>query len=385
MEYTVGYYLCDGIQFKSKVNALIHSNIVNKPVEWIFHQEFFSKYPWHIEPSQSLDQLYDARARQLREKYDYIILSYSGGADSHNMAQAFIRQGLHIDEIVTNHLTRATNRVTVLNPQVKESWNFAAEHDLQAIPRLKEISQLCPRTKITILDVTDTVLDAVKNYNDIDWVLDKNDHLSVGQLFRYNYTYFANVKKQLDKNLKVGFIVGVDKPKTLIRNNTDFYFYFNDITVNIALITDFTSEYTNTKLELFYWSPDAADLICKQVHTVKKWLEARPFRQQFWRDPSFAVMRKIHEPCLREIIYTTWQAEWFQTKKATSWFNTEFDTWFQTDDNFTKQRESWFRGIQYLAEKIPNNINYKDGVPDSLQSFKHFYFVGKIQNNELSN
>ena len=77
-------------------------------MDWIFHDDAFSKYPWHIEPEASLDQLYDARARQLREKYDYVVLSYSGGSDTHNILESFIRQGLHIDEIVTNHMTTAT-------------------------------------------------------------------------------------------------------------------------------------------------------------------------------------------------------------------------------------------------------------------------------------
>ena len=101
----LGYYRCDGIDFQSKVNALLHSKAVNQPVEWMFHQDVFESYPWHIEPSETLDQLYDRRAKELRKQYDYIILSYSGGADSHNILESFIRQKLHIDEIVINHIT----------------------------------------------------------------------------------------------------------------------------------------------------------------------------------------------------------------------------------------------------------------------------------------
>lgn len=384
MENTLGYYFCNGIEFRSKVNAFIYSNTVNKPVEWNFHQDIFAKYPWHIEPHQTLDELYNARAKQVREKYDYVILSFSGGADSNNMVEAFLRQGLYIDEIVTNHLSSAAKKTTILNPAIKDSSNFAAEHELQAMPRLKEISQRSPKTKITVLDVSETVIDSMKAYEDVDWVFDKNDHLSAGQLFRYNYMYFSDIKKRLDKNLKVGFVIGVDKPRTVIKNNSDFYLYFNDVTVNIALITAFTNEYTNTYLELFYWSPEATDLICKQAHVVKRWLESRPPRQMLWRDASFATVRTYHEPILRDLLYTTWNNNWFQTAKATSWFHTEFDTWFQTDQDLVRHRANWSRGIQYLVEKIPNNLIYnKDGLPDGLKTFRHDYFIGKIQNVTL--
>ena len=110
-----GYYICDGKRFDSKIRACIYSTEFKKPIQWMFHQDIFSTYPWWIEPQETLDELYDKRARELREKYDYIMLSYSGGADSHNMLQSFIRQGLHVDEIITNHVTDATKSVTVLN------------------------------------------------------------------------------------------------------------------------------------------------------------------------------------------------------------------------------------------------------------------------------
>lgn len=380
MENTLGYYFCNGIKFRSKVNAFIYSNTVNKPVEWHFYQDIFSKYPWHIEPYQTLDELYNSRARQVREKYDYVILSFSGGADSWNMVEAFLRQGLHIDEIITNHLTGAAKKTTILNPSVKDSSNFAAEHELQAIPRLKEINQRSPKTKITVLDVSNSIINSINQIDDADWVLDRNDHLSVGQLFRYNYTYFADIKKRLDKSLSVGFIVGIDKPKTIIKNNDDFYLYFVDATVNIVHITDFTTEYTNTYLELFYWSPDAIDLLCKQAHVIKRWLELRPPRQALWRNATYTTIRSYHEPILRGLLYSTWNNDWFQVNKSSSWFHTEFDTWFHTDQDLIKQQGNWNRGIQYLVDKIPNNLNYKNGVPDSLQTFKHEYYIGEIKN-----
>lgn len=374
----LGYYRCGGVDFQSKVNALLHSKVVNQPVEWMFHQDVYSTYPWHIEPVETLDQLYDRRARELREKYDYIVLSFSGGADTNNILESFVRQKLHIDEIVINHMTKATQNVTVVNTSVKNSWNFAAEHQLQAIPRLQYIQNQLPKTKITELDVSHSVLSSLKQFNDADWVLGHNDHLSIGQLFRYNYFHFKEIKKNFDQGKRVAIIVGLDKPRTFIKDNK-FYLKFVDTVANITTINDFNQNYNNVTTELFYWSPSCADMICKQAHVIKRWLEANPLRQKFWVAPSFATIRLYHERWLRSLIYSTWDDSWFQTDKATDWWNTEFDTWFRTNPEFSRDFQLWKNGIEFLTRQLPDSILYnKQGQADKLTAFSTEYYIGPM-------
>ena len=374
----LGYYRCDGIDFQSKVNALLHSKAVNQPVEWMFHQDVFESYPWHIEPSETLDQLYDRRAKELREQYDYIILSYSGGADSHNILESFIRQKLHIDEIVINHISRATQQSTVLDSKIKDSWNFAAEYQLQAVPRLQEIYNRLPNTKITELEVSDTVIDTLKNYSDADWVLNHSDALSVGQLYRYNYFHFGAIKKNFDQGQKVAIVVGLDKPKTAIKDNK-FYLRFIDTVANITGINDFNQDYTNVTTEFFYWSPNCVDMLCKQAHVIKRWVESNPQRRKFWDRPSMSTVRLYHERWLRSLLYTTWDDSWFQVDKATSWWNTEFDTWFRTNPDFAKEFHVWKTGVGYLAQQLPDFVEYnKNGQADKLRAFSKEYYVGPM-------
>ena len=73
----------------SKVEALGWSQRFNQPVQYRFNDLVFDSYNWTVEPAESLVQLYQRRAQQIREKYDYLVLFYSGGADSHNMLQSF--------------------------------------------------------------------------------------------------------------------------------------------------------------------------------------------------------------------------------------------------------------------------------------------------------
>lgn len=376
---STGFYRCNRQNFGTKVNALLHSKQTNQPVEWIFHNDVYSRYPWNIEPDLTLDQLYDARARELREQYDYIVLSYSGGADTNNILESFIRQNLHIDEIVTNHITGATKNTTVLDSKVMNSWNFAAEHSLQAIPRLREIHNRIPRTKITILDVSDLVINSLNSFDDVDWVLGRNDHLSVGQLFRYNYFYFNNIKRQFDKNLKIGIIVGADKPRTYIDGMGQFHLYFTDTVVNVAPVNDFNDQYTNAVTELFYWSATTAPLICKQAHVIKRWLEYNPDKQSLWTGINPTAFRLHHERILRNLLYTTWNDTWFQADKSTNWWNTEFDTWFHTNNDLSKQRTLWQNGIDYVSKELSNFVK-KDlhGRADGFIPFFQDYYVGPI-------
>ena len=376
---TLGYYLCNGIEFTSKVNALLYSKTVNQPVQWMFHDSVFEAYPWHIEPSLTLDELYDQRARQLRERYDYLILSFSGGSDTNNILESFIRQGLHIDEIVTNHMSEATQKFTLLDPSARNSANFAAEHQLQAVPRLQYIHKHMPRTKITELDVSRNVIDSLNQFDDADWVLNRNDHLSVGQLFRYNYFHFAEIKKKFDRGQRVGIITGTDKPKLVIQQG-NFYIYFVDTLINITTVNDFNKHYDNVTTEAFYWSPDCADMLCKQAHVVRRWLLANPAFIKLWINPSYMTQRLKHEKILRPIIYTTWDESWFQADKSTNWWHTEFDTWFRNNPEYARQHHLWTQGIQYLAQQLPEYIRPNEqGQADSFVLFKKHYKVAPFQ------
>jgi len=383
----LGYYLCDGIEFSSKIDALFHSTRSNKPVEWYFNRLEFDNYNWQVEPTESLDQLYDRRSRQLREKYDYVVLSFSGGADTNNILESFIRQGLHIDEIVTNHMTELTKSYTLIDSDFKDSWNFAAEHQLQAVPRLQYITDKLPRTKITVLDVSNSVVDAMKDFSEEDWVLHRNDHISPGQLFRYNYFHFGEIKKKFDQGKSACIIVGVDKPKTQIDNNGNFFIYFNDTTANITTINDFNKEYSNVTTELFYWSPDSVDMVCKQAHVIKRWLELdRPDRQGYWRNTGTQMRRLYHERWLRSLLYSTWDNSWYQADKSIQWWNTEFDGWFKRLQQFEKERENWRNGLFFLRKNIPKYVNMTTwGIPDSLLDFKQKYIIGKMKNGFNNN
>lgn len=381
----LGYYIVNGIKFNSKIKAAIYSVQCRKQMHWYFNDNVFDKHDWSIEPTETLDQLYDARSREIREQYDYIILSYSGGSDSHNILKSFIRQGLHIDEIVVNNMNKATDKFTDLNVNNKSNTNASAEFYLQTMPRLKELENLIPNTKIKILDLTDYLFESLENVGDASWILDKKEQANIAGMTRFNYIYFNDIRKNFDKGKKIAIVVGLEKPRTYIENG-EFFLVFNDRAANIITVAEHMKEYPNSSVELFYWSPNntALNIITKQVHVIKRWLEAFPEKQILWRKETFdgEMFRIVHERILRNLIYTTWNDQWYQADKAVQDWYSEFDQWFFKNYNDTKTFQVWKEGIDYVTTAANEYIRYTDNKADGLYNCLKHYKIGRIKEKQ---
>jgi len=383
MNKTTGYYTVGGIEFESKITACLFASKTNQQVKWHFNEEIFSKYPWHIEPELTLDQLYDKRSRELREQYDYIVISYSGGADSHNIVQSFIRQNLHIDEILVNTMTEGNNNFMPISVENKSAHNASAsEHVLQTIPRLKELYNLLPKTKITVVDLTKFLFSFFNDFGDASWVETKREALNPLNVTRYNYLYFSEVRKKFDKDKKIAIILGVEKPRTYINTkNNNFYIRFNDRAANVVSVGDFIKDYPNSAVEYFYWSPNAVDILCKQAHVIKKWIDVNPQYKDFWLGDKLTkeVFRIVHERLLRSILYTTWDQNWYQADKSTKDWYSEFDTWFINGQVGSKSHQIWSEGIEYVKNNASGFINNTKGYSDGLIQFQYDYPIVPMQ------
>lgn len=369
----LGFYICNNIEFDSKIQACVYGTANDKDVAWNFNKEAFNSYNWSAEPELTLDQLYDKRARELRETYDYIIVSYSGGADSHNLLMSFIRQNLHVDEIVVNTMEKGDVNFKNIKIETSSSSAPATEHVLQTIPRLKEISNLCPNTKINVLDLTDYLLESFKNVGDASWVLNKREKLNPINVTRFNYLYFSEIRKKFDKDKKIAVVLGVEKPRVYIHSKTDdIYVRFTDGAANIVgVIADHMKEYPNATIEYFYWSPEGADIICKQAHLIKKWLTLNPVNKPLWYGDKLTneVYRLVHERVYRNLLYTTWNNDWFQADKAIKDWHTEFDDWFIKGYNGTIHYNIWSEGLKYVETYAHKFLKYSDGQADGLKMF----------------
>ena len=99
------YYVVGNFATPSKFEALQKSG----NIKFHFHDEVFSQQDWTVEPTESLDDLYRQRAEQLRSQYEYLILGFSGGADSTTIFDAFVKNNIHLDEVVMFHTYSGEN------------------------------------------------------------------------------------------------------------------------------------------------------------------------------------------------------------------------------------------------------------------------------------
>jgi hypothetical protein len=379
MNKTLGYYIVGNKEFFSKIQACIYATKTNQPVNWVFNDAQFSKFDWKIEPEESLDFLYDQRARELREKYDYIAISYSAGSDTHNIFMSFYRQGLHIDELIINTMSKINDKFVDLDKNNKKAENYSAEHFLQTIPRLKEIYNNCPNTKITIKDMSDHLIETMSVELDGEWILNRRERLNPVGTTRYNLLHINELRKKFDKDKKIAVIFGIDKPLTWIKND-EFYITFADKTANYGVV-EHIKDYNNVTIEYFYWHPDSLKMLAKQAHIIKKYVEFNHHYKTLWSSLDRKNYLLVQERILRPLLYTTWNNEWYQADKPVFDWHNEFANIFFRTFKQDKAFYGWKNGIEYLKAEAKNfiSINEDLGIADGLIPFGKHYQIGKMK------
>lgn len=379
LQENLGYYVVDNVKYVSKIAACVKATQMNKPVTWVFNDQFLNAVDWTKEPEESLQTLYLKRAREIREKYDYVVISYSGGADSTNIVRTFLDNNLFIDEILVNTFERAQGSTVDHNMNNTSAENYSAEHKLQIYPRLEEIRLRSPLTKINITDLSGFLFkSSLTKDTPPEWVLTQREVLNPSGITRFNYIDNTQVRKRFDKTLSACVIVGIEKPITYIKPNTNEYrLMFADGAVNLTPVDTHFTEYDNTSVEYFYWHPTTMRLIAKQAHVVKRWLEANPQYHDVFTFTSGRAFREsltIRHALLRTVLYDNWNPKWFQTSKGRiDWF-CSLDAWFHKLYENTEHARAWYRGIEYVRK---NAAPYLEG--HGLKPFIKDFYVGELK------
>jgi len=377
---TLGYYTCDGIEFESKIQALQLSTITHKPVEWHFNRWEFGQHNWVVEPPETLDQLYQRRARQIREQYDYVIVSFSGGSDSWNIMRAFMDQGLLVDEIVSNWALDAGSKYVVLDSTQRNSWNNVAEYHLNCVERIKEIQARSPATKITVNDTSRALIDTFLTVDDASWTATKREVLNPTGATSYNYKYFNEIRKRFDRDKKIAIVLGQDKPKLIIKDN-QLYTYFIDKIVNLNDIQEHLGDYPNCHTLFFYWSSDSCDILAKQAHTILRLINQNPRLVTVFSTTDPQVQRIILEPILRRWLYSTWDTTRFQVHKPQGDWNSTLDYWFIRGWEGTREHAIWQAGIQHVISSLDPKYLAKDKngtVSGTVPFISPYYHIGTV-------
>lgn len=389
---TLGFYEINNQVYWDKASALIagtQAGLTYADLHWNFNDAVFGSYDWSIEPPGTMNDYYYARARELREKYDYLILNCSGGADSTTMLYAFVNQGLHVDEVFVRHATAGTKKYQADSNELDAANEFS-EFEYAALPLLKWLQAKSPRTKITVHDFS---LDIIND--DITW--DENfiywcgDYVTPGCVVRYTHAGQIDSLKTFDKGKSVGILFGTDKPKMFLIDG-DYHVAFSDRAVHSAIPATVNNGYSNTSVELFYWHPSCMPMVAKQCHLIKNWFNLpQNKRLQYMLDNKWLASpanRTAYEALIKGIIYPDYDLSTFQVNKPTRTVYQEWDYWIN-DFKGTSGYKTFMQGMTHLYKNISSEFFAKNtagttSMPSNTgltweyrMCFSKKYYIGK--------
>jgi hypothetical protein len=234
------YKIKDNI-FKSAFAAFAYAAANDPDTRPTFdcYDEDFAKLDWSVEPVETMNELMEQRAKQLRAKYDYLALMFSGGADSLTIYDTFKRLNIHLDEIVIQYHTDAD----VGHPGGVIDWLKNDIYD--------------PTTRITTLCRDEVPEDFAALPTDF---ITSTDFVFYSHGFKGTGVHATELEKEPRfANSNSAIIVGVDKPRV---------HYTNGRWLTTHLDKTF-GYYQTASYEYFYITPEFPQLHMKQCHLFK--------------------------------------------------------------------------------------------------------------------
>jgi hypothetical protein len=359
-----GYYTVGNKIFNFKFNALVESTRTGTEVKWYFHEDIFSKMAWRSRDSVGLDQLYKIRAQQIRDNYDYVVLAFSGGADSYQILKTFIKNNIKLDELIVDWSIKHVDRILNVNDSTDPS-NFYSEWELCIKPTLEWVRVNYPDIKITIVDSTEVL--SPEDFEDTPTVL--NNLTTYQSVKRYRF-----IKQRIDqlnnKYQNVTTIFGIDKPSISIEYNILVVKYKDDST---WLKTSYNNN-LKFNIEYFFWTPELPEIVKEQCHILYQYLRFKPELNQLFTIKPVSVyvdsklnvgLRKqtrLKNDLINMLVYPDWDGTLFQTDKPESNHNNSQHTWI-LNNGTPSELESWFSALNHMRGQLDEKFfKYFEGT-----------------------
>lgn len=231
----------------------------------VFELDFrFEAARWDVEPDQTIQELHRQRAEQIRQSYDYIVLYFSGGADSITVLNSFINNNIPIDEIVVYVNSNATHSLAV--------------NGTIALNYLKDIKY---QGRVTLFDINFFVLNKIVKTR--AWKTFESFSGLLHSFYRFRITFYEAHKflRARMRNGKVAHVFGGVFPKI---SKVD------DVMYSSIHINSFMLSSTDPHNVQFFTSADMPELHIKHSYVLARSfrsdleMEARPYKLLI-RDP----------------------------------------------------------------------------------------------------
>ena len=370
-----GYYTVGNETFGNKITALVRATELNTEVKWHYFDSIF-------ETSKNIDlgleELYRVRAQQLRDSYDYLILNYSGGSDSHNILHAFLKNNIKLDCIYVQWPERLMDRgLFKVNAEDKSTFNFHSEWELVLKKDLEWLAHAHPEIKIELFDWLDCVNEDF--YTDKIFEQNVSNLPSMARSIKQN-NFSKTETEQASKGRRVASIFGIDKPN-VIKHQGKWYYFFADTAFMAQPNPD-----NPHGLEYFYNTPAFPELTTIQCKKLAKWYDANPGHLYLVRsrtdriaeNPSVANfthrqhMDEYHQMAeiAKLVCYPYWDFTRFQAEKPFSVLDNlqlgvrAWDNILHALPKFKRAQQAWeYHWTSYLNNIDITKMRSKDTVP----------------------
>jgi hypothetical protein len=314
--------------YLNKVEALLEATRLkqlntNAGIVFRYYSDIWKNFNYSLCGQIPLSVLYKDRAMQLRDKYEFLILKYSGGSDSHNILMTFLKNNIKLDAIYVNWPVSAKSK----NLYTPNNSNFSPKNELSEWdyvikPDLDWISKNHPDIKIYVDDWLENIT-TEKRIDDTQF--QKQNHFLSPASF-YRMQHFSNFEKNLfDKSINVGIIEGADKPNL----------YISDLEPNkvVSRFVDWPLQHNltfgSTGTEYFYITPDYPLLTVEMAYQV--YLHYKNNKGDRWllyplskfnnlsKEKALMLMNQtpqhIKDEICKKVLYPYWNPNRFQVKK----------------------------------------------------------------------
>jgi hypothetical protein len=375
IDTTRGYYIVGDQVFYLKYDAMVHSTSTGLPIRWNFNYTTFAKQAAAPRLYTPVLELYKRRAQQLRDANDYVILAYSGGADSQTILDAFLDNNIRLDEIWVDHQADILEKSNYVLSTNTNAINLPSEWFLVIQPKLGELRRTHPSIKIHVSDACSSLM-----FDDNPAEIE-DASLNLGYTASYHalkrWRYIANyARKKQDVHKDVCVVMGMEKCIPHLTDQGQYGFMFTDASLF------FKSEL----LEYFYWSPAMPEIVVEQAHQVWDYLKTHPtlldeIRMSQLQSPTtwFLSRKSSFDSVVKRVTYPNWNQSIHQVDKQTifngegSGYYTEF---FRNEPFYDK----WLSNRKSALSQINLRDNFhKVGELYDINRHTNIHLLGKLQ------
>jgi hypothetical protein len=382
-----GFYQVGDFKSFSKYEAWQHTFNNKLPLSDLyfnFNDDHTKLLDWQTEPTEDILSLYKKRAEQLREKYDYIVILYSGGIDSHVVLESFLKNDIKVDEILTFSNLKFLDKSSKFNQEVFNS----------AIPYVNSLN--LKDTLFTVFDIGDLIQNCYGNSEYLDnflyfsngvmstWAMAVRSHL-----LKIKQEHHLSISKS---GKKIAYVWGMEKPHIEIRD--EFYsFRYCSYAQDFCARSYFLKYIHGGPLknftdEAFFVSREFPEISIKQSHLISKEIvkildsdqrlteynnlaNTGPFVQHH-SSLKYAAGRWLKKAELEKIIYPNVSYEQFGDDKIKgSALFTNRDSWFFRSKH--PNRNAFVEKIKIALREHESYFHFlSDGVPSNSIPIKGY-------------